>query len=323
MATPQSVSLTSLQDDEIKAFTRYTLADSTTPDEGTWIQALSGSVVDTPNMDYLRHGYVDSITDAGETNVALTEDTIDGYEFRRFYKQYGKAFRVTRKERRRGMVAEVEKRIRELGGVYNRMWPLQMLKVVTDAAAGVSNPSTQALDQVVLFSASHDTGSNTDNQTGITPASLTEAQAEDLLWDTIEKIHGQVDDQGQPVNEDADEFVVFCPLAYRRQFAYAVGAPLIIDGSGTRTNLLAVKGDMTFRLVTSQRFNAWTGTTGKVAVFVADGKTLARGRDPVSLDVTSKEYGPQHQHTVFTAQEERLAMAWRWESAYLKTFSAA
>ena len=84
----------------------------------------------------------------------------------------------------------------------------------------------------------------------------------------VEKIIGQKDDQGEPMNEEATQFLIMVPVSMMASAAAALKNPVIVDGSGSRTNTLTNIGGFNFELAVNPRLSAWTD---KFAMFRTDG----------------------------------------------------
>lgn len=318
-----AISLTGLSNEEIIAYTRWKLNQQVTTPDDSWVPDISGEVRETPNMDHFNMAWLGSTGEFVDVSIGgIVEETVSGEEITRKYSEFGKGFRVTNKERRMGLVTEVQRRIDEKQTAYGRIWANQLLTTLKEAAAGTLTKRSKCIDDKALYATDHPNptgGSAISNKVSFNAAAtttLTIDEAETMLWTLVETLMGYTDDNGRAINEDADSFVLFAPWTLRRPLAYALGAQVIIDDGGlSRTNLMAQANGMNFRLVTTTQLSAWSGSGSQVALHIADGKSCWRARDPRSLQVEVDDKGIQERATVFATFEERGIGAAEWQSA--------
>lgn len=86
----------------------------------------------------------------------------------------------------------------------------------------------------------------------------------------MQQIMSFLDDQGEPMNEDAKRFLVMTPLAWMNTAMQAVATPLQVDAS--QTALTALKQEFSLRAVPSVRLSSWTSS---FAVFRSDSEVKA------------------------------------------------
>lgn len=96
-----------------------------------------------------------------------------------------------------------------------------------------------------------------------TPAAPGVLAMREMILRGVTQILGFKDDQGEPMNDTAREFLVMVPTPYWRDAAAAVGNPLVGGGD---TNIITNLDGYAFRLVPNARLN-WTD---KLAVFRTD-----------------------------------------------------
>lgn len=318
-----AVKLTSLQNEVIRAYTRWMLSQQVTTPSDEWMNLVSGPVIETPGEDHIHVGYLETLGEWVKTDGGIPVQTIGAEEDTRKYSEYGRGFMVREKERQRGMVQQVEDRIRQLQVTYGRMWALQMLDTLKRAAAGTSDKGTLCLDGSVLIADSH-TSPTGDNKVAkviaSTSAGMTTAEAEVVVWELFEALMAYTDDKSRPKNETADNFVIWCAPAMRRPLEYALKAQLILEGGETRTNLLAASsGGKMFTIVSTNYLSTWGKT--QLAMAIADQKTFIRARDPMSLRVDQEDLGIDKAAFKFAGREERLVFGGEWTSIIHATLS--
>lgn len=98
-----------------------------------------------------------------------------------------------------------------------------------------------------------------------TPQVPSPEEVREMVLTGAQKMMGFVDDQGEPMNENAREFLVMVPSSYWRAAAAALNNPVLGGGD---TNIMTNLDGYTFRLASSPRLNAWTD---KLGVFRTDG----------------------------------------------------
>lgn len=174
---------------------------------------------------------------------------------------------VLKEELRRGETVQILTRIRELAdrGVAH---PGKMISdfMVANAESG----AVTSYDGQNFFDTDHALGSSGtfDNDltgaaaTGTTP---TVAEARDAIMATIQAILGARDDQGEPMNENARNFIVMVPALYWGAHVAAVTLNTIDNGV---TNILANLNGFNVQLV----MNARLSYTTKFVTFRTDGR---------------------------------------------------
>jgi len=106
----------------------------------------------------------------------------------------------------------------------------------------------------------------------------------------IQAMQGLVDDQGEPMNEMASEFIVMVPTSLYATAAAAV-TNATIDGGDTNT--IPTLSGMNIRVVQNARLNTWTD---RFAIFRADGQVKPFIlQEEESLSVAAKAEGSEHE----------------------------
>jgi phage major head subunit gpT-like protein len=189
-------------------------------------------------------------------------------------------------EMRRDKTGQVLARVRELAERTQSHWASLLSTLIIAGEAAV------CYDGQFFFDTDHtegDSGSQSNDLTynvGTTTAP-TAAEMESAVLTVIQSMMGFKDDTGEPMNENAMDFLVMVPTPFMAAAAAALRNPVIQDGSGARTNTITNLGGFNFRLAINPRLT-WTE---KFAVFRADGgvRALIRQEDePVMLQAIAE-----------------------------------
>jgi phage major head subunit gpT-like protein len=171
-------------------------------------------------------------------------------------------------EMRRDKTGQIMTRVRELADRVNAHWAKLLSTLIIAAEAGV------CYDGQYFFDTDHSEGDSgtqdndiANNITTTTAPTASEMESSILL--ATQAILGFKDDQGEPMNEDAKSFLVMVPVSYMSAAAAALKNPVIVDGSGARTNTIVNLGGFAYELAVNPRLS-WTT---KFAVFRTDGQT--------------------------------------------------
>lgn len=185
-------------------------------------------------------------------------------------KKYEGTLEVLVDEIRRDKTDQVMIRVDELADRTNAHWAKLLSQQIIDGE------SKTCYDGQYFFDTDHaeaDSGTqNNDITYNVgTPTAPTAAEMELAVMSAVEQILGFKDDVGEPMNENAREFLVMVPVTFFKSAAAALKNPVIVDGSGSRTNLVPNLDGFRFALEVNQRLT-WTD---KFAVFRQDGQTKA------------------------------------------------
>lgn len=171
---------------------------------------------------------------------------------------------------RRDKTGQILTRVREQARRANAHWADLLSQLIIQAESGV------CYDGQFFFDTDHAEGDSgtQDNDLAITLASLpvtaagtaaaptTEAMIQVIIR-LMNQILGFKDDQGQPMNEGASEFLVMVPQIYFPVAAAAVGVPVLGGGA---TNVMAALDGYSVRVVPNPRLT-WSN---KLACFRTD-----------------------------------------------------
>lgn len=168
--------------------------------------------------------------------------------------KYEATLEVYGEERKWDRTGQVDLRILGLSRRAASHWG----KLATDLIEANGN----AYDAAAFFADAHsigDSGSLDNNLSAaiVAAASPTAAEMEDAILTAIAQFFTFKDDRGEPVNEDETRFLVMVPPKYWKAAAAAINAPVIVDGSASRTNII-VEGVGSFEvtLVVNPRLTA-------------------------------------------------------------------
>ena len=201
---------------------------------------------------------------------------------------------------------------------YNTHWR----KLITDLL--IANPL--GYDGIAYFSASH-AEANSGTQTNLTSVDIatttapTAGEMETAILKGVDTLRKLKDDQGEPINEDLDSFVVMVPVPFANATYAALKAPLIVDAAatGARTALIQYSG-LTFTVVVNPRLT-WTTD---FALFAADGRGFIR-QQVGQLEITAKAEGSEFYHDTqgheYGLRVIRSAGVGDWKGATKVTFT--
>lgn len=139
----------------------------------------------------------------------------------------------------------------------------------------VAGESAACYDGQFFFDTDHAaSGTNQSNDITFnvtTPASPTAEEMSLALAAAFSQIRGFHDDEGQPMNQDANAFMVIAPLAFEQALRTALGAEFVANSSGSMVSNPRVGfGGTTVAPQTSVYLDD-AGWTTKFAVFRTDG----------------------------------------------------
>jgi len=161
-------------------------------------------------------------------------------------KHYETTLEVLLKDLRRDKIDALQMRINEMGRRAGTHWASLLSTLIINGAA------TTCYDGQYFFDTDHNEGDSGDQSNDIsvdisaypvaTAGSVTlpaVAEFQYAIAKAIEAIVGFVDDQGEPMNEDASQFLVMVPHAYMNVALQAVATPVQV--AETQTALQAIK----------------------------------------------------------------------------------
>ncbi len=206
---------------------------------------------------------------------------------------YEASINVFLHELRRDKTGQILTRIRELADRTNSHWASLLSTLI------INGESTACYDGQFFFDTDHSEGDSgtQDNDLSIDISTLpvnvngsvtapSVAEMQNCILQAIQQIFGFVDDQGEPLNEDATDFIVMVPTTLWHPAAAAVSVPMLDTG---QSNVIPNLGGLNLSVVPNPRLNSsWTDqfavfrTGGNVSPFIRQQET------PVELDVIAE-----------------------------------
>jgi len=228
-------------------------------------------------------------------------------------------------EIRRDKTGQVMARVREFAQRTNSHWAKLLSALI------VNGESNVCYDGQYYFDTDHSEGdsgtqSNDIGASAGTATAPTAGQMETAIMGSIQQILGFVDDQGEPMNENARNFCVMVPVSFMNAAAGAIGSDIIVDASTSRSNNIRTLGSMggfNVELAVNARLSSWTT---KFATFRTDAETKALIRqeeEDVQIDAIAEgselEFKEnKHQYGVKAIRNVGYGL---WQRACLTTFS--
>ena len=236
-------------------------------------------------------------------------------------KEYEATLEVLVKELRRDKTGQILVRVRELADRTNAHWAKLLSTLI------INGETTNAYDAQFFFDTDHSEGSSGTQDNDITSnvtttTAPTAAEMELAVLAAVQQILGFKDDQGEPMNEGASKFLVMVPVPFMASAAAALKNPVIVDGSGSRTNTIVNIGGFSFTLATNARLT-WTT---KFAVFRTDGQTkpfIRQEETPVEIAAIAEgselEFNEKKHH--YGVSADRNVGYGYWQHACLVTLT--
>ena len=231
-------------------------------------------------------------------------------------KVWESTIRVDADEFRRDKTGQIMVRVNEMA----RRVATHPNKLLTDLILG--GPTGKAYDGAAFFATNHSEGdsgtqSNSVSFDATTPASPTEIEMRQAILKAIGQIIAFKDDQGEPMNESARQFLVMVPMPFLSATLQAVSSPTVDLSS----NPLATQTPFQVDWIANPRVT-WTD---KFAVFRTDGESrpfIFQEELPVQVQVLAEgselEVNEnQHQYGVKAIHEAGYGF---WQDACLVTF---
>lgn len=236
----------------------------------------------------------------------------------------------------RDKTGQIAQRASELGMSFQRHISSLLVDRITN---GTGSTDGLAYDGQYFFDSDHSSGSSgtqlnllTSTQVAsldpVAAAAPTQTEAATAVLNCIAYAQGILDDQGQPINEDASEWAVMCPVHYGGTFQAALYNATTIGASGAITsNMLASARDandgaLKLRLITTPRI------TGNIFyLFRLDGTTkpfIFQSVESPSIKVLGigSEYETENNEVLIRAKAIYNIGYGQWEHAFKCTFLA-
>ncbi|MDQ5910082.1 MAG: hypothetical protein QG599_2177, partial [Pseudomonadota bacterium] len=222
---------------------------------------------------------------------------------------------------RRDKTGQIEIRINELAQRAQAHWASLLTSLI------IAGETTACYDGQLFFDTDHsegDSGSQS-NDIGVnisTTTAPTAAEFETAVLKAVETLIGLKDDQGEPMNEAARQFLVMVPTPFMSAAAAALNNPIITTGSTSFTNTLVNLGGFGFQLAINPRLT-WTE---KFAVFRSDGGVAPFIRQEeeglkISAIAENSEEAFKHDRHLYGIKAMRNVGYGYWQKACLVTFT--
>jgi len=237
-------------------------------------------------------------------------------------KKFEATIEVLVDEIRRDKTGQVMTRINEMADRAAAHWAKLLSELL------LTGESAVCYDSQYFFDTDHAEGdsgtqSNDIGYDAATAAAPTAAEYEAAIMQSIAAILAFKDDQGEPMNEMAKEFLVMVPPTHLAAAVAAVKNPTIVDSSGSRTNTIANLADFSIEVVANPRLSSWTT---KFMTFRADGNVkscIMQEEENLKVDAIAEgselEFNEDKHHYGIKAQ--RNVGFGYWQHACLTTFS--
>jgi phage major head subunit gpT-like protein len=238
-------------------------------------------------------------------------------------KHYESTLQVLKSEIRRDKTGQVQVRLNDQVRRAQAHWALLLTDLIK------TGQTVAGQDGQFFFDTDHTEGNNTTNQdndltTNITvAASPTAVEMETAIFNMIATIIGFLDNESQPMNEDATAFTVMVRQNMMAAATAAIQATTITDSSGSKTNVLATLGNFTIDLAVNPRLTA----TDEFYVFRTDGngtKAFIRQEEtPLTIEALAEGSdeafkNKRHLYGIDTWRNVDFGM---WQHACLQTFT--
>jgi len=245
-------------------------------------------------------------------------------------KHYEATLDVLVRDLRRDKTGQLMTRINEMARRANSHWA-SMISTLIEAGA-----STECYDGQYFFDTDHDEGDSGTQSNRITAdisaypvanAGSTTlpavAEMQFAIAKAIEQIVGFVDDQGEPMNEDASSFLVMAPVEYMNVISQAVATPVQI--AETQSVLQSLKSNFRIDVAVNPRLSTMAASY-QFPVFRTDSflKSFIRQEETgVQLKVkgSGSEYefdNDAHQYGIDTWRNVGYGM---WQNSCLVTLA--
>jgi phage major head subunit gpT-like protein len=186
-------------------------------------------------------------------------------------KTFEATFEVLIDEIRRDKTGQVMVRVRELAERANGHWAKLLTTLIIAGEAGL------CYDGQYFFDTDHSEGDSgtQDNDLTLditTTTAPTAGEMETAILNSVSAIIGFKDNEGEPMNDTAKQFLVMVPVNFMAATAGAIGAQIIVDGSTSRSNRIMTMGQLGgFQI--NMAVNPRLTWTTKFATFRTDGQT--------------------------------------------------
>ena len=211
-------------------------------------------------------------------------------------KHFEATLEILLRDLRRDKTGQVVARIAELARRANTHWASLLSTLIVNGESGV------CYDDLYFFDTTHEEG-DSGSQSNLINVDISElpvatagsttdpaiAEMQFAIAEGIKQIVSFVDDQGEPMNEDATGFLVMVPVSLMNYAMQAVATPAQV--AETQSALQAVKSKFSIDVAVNPRLSSWTAS---FALFRTDSrvKSLIR-QEETAVDLKVKGYGSE------------------------------
>jgi len=238
-------------------------------------------------------------------------------------KTYEATLEILLDDMRRDKTGQIMARVRELATRANSHWAKLLTALLIGGATGI------CYDGAYFFDTAHLTDSGPagaqSNKLAPTKAGTlpTAGEMETAILTAVEQMAGFVDDQGEPINENAREFLVMVGPQLFQPAAAALKNPIIIDGGTSRTNTIVNVGGYGFDLAVNARLLSIGNAFFTFRTDSATRSMIRQEEVPITVDAIAEgselEFKERkHQYGVTALRNVGYGY---WQRAVLSTFA--
>lgn len=186
-------------------------------------------------------------------------------------KKFEATLEVLVDEIRRDKTGQVMVRIAELAQRVNAHWAKLLADLLVTNGLAYDGQNFFDIDHAEGASGAQSNAITVDI---VTAAAPTSGEFETAILKAVEKILGFKDDQGEPMNEEARQFLVMVGSPHFAAASAALRNAVLVEGGQARTSTLVNLAGFSFQLAPSVRLNTLT-TANKFLVFRTDAESRA------------------------------------------------
>lgn len=239
-------------------------------------------------------------------------------------KSFEATLEVLVEELERDKTGQIMVRVNELAERTNAHWAKLLSTLLVNAE------TTVCYDGQYFFDTDHsegDSGSQSNDITAniVTTTAPTAGEMESAILKSIEQILSIKDDQGEPMNENAQRFLVMVPVSFMSAAAGALGSSIIVDASTSRSNTILTLSSMAgfqVALAVNPRIT-WTDKFATFRTDAAAGPLIRQNEQPVQISAVAEgsEEEFKHKRHLYGVSARRNVGYGYWQRACLTTFT--
>lgn len=257
-----------------------------------WVDRIAMPVMsDQSKEDYAWLGNVPQMREwkGGRQSRKLRE-----FEYSITNKKYEATIDIPLDWVRRDKTGLVQRRISDLARRNAAHWRSLLTTIIANGHAGTYG---LCYDGQFYFDTDHAEGDSgtQDNDLTLdigTANAPTAAEMETAIKTIVQTMVGYKDDAGELINEDMTSLLIMVPPNMLGAATAAIGLPVIVDGSASRTALLPNWGNFTFEVAANARLTA----TDVFFAFRSDVNDGLVRQEEYGPDITDKAEGSDYEH---------------------------